>query len=68
MQRTERVAPALPEQFLKLRARRRLQQRVVGIGAHGVNIAIGRHHVVIAGEHHRHAGGVKLFDMRQQAL
>ena len=46
----------------------RLHQRVVVIGLGRIDVAVGRHDVVVAGQHHRHAGRVELGGMRGEPL
>ncbi len=60
----QRVGPALLEQPLERGAAFRLHQRVVVVGARGVDVARLGHDVVVAGEHHRQAGVEEFGGMR----
>src|SRR5690606_15185515 len=62
------IGPALGKQALVALAAFRLQQRVLGPGAWVVDVLVGGHHVVVAGQHHRMAAGEQPFGMLDQPL
>ena len=68
MQAPDRVDPALIEQASKEGAAFRLEKRVLVIGLGRINIAIGRHHVVVTGKDHREVGAIEFRGMRRQTL
>ena len=53
MQFTQRVGPAHVGQVGEGGARRRLQQRIIDEGARRINVEVGRHDIVVAGQHRR---------------
>ena len=55
MQRADRIGPALGEQPLEGGAAFRLHQRVLVVGVRVIDVERRRHHIVVAGEHDRHA-------------
>ena len=65
MQRADGIDPALVEKTPEQRARLRLNQRVLGVGLAGVDVALGRHDIEIAGEHNGNVLGIELGGMRQ---
>ena len=68
MQRADGIDPALVEKTPEQRARLGLNQRVLGVGLAGVDVALRRHDIEIAGEHNGNVLGIELGGMRQQAL
>ena len=68
MQRADGIDPALVEKPPEQRARLGLNQRVLRVGLARVDVALGRHDIEIAGEHHGNVLGIELGGMRQQAL
>lgn len=68
MERTERVGPTLFEQPEIGCARFGSEESVVEPALGLVDVEIGRHHVEVACEHHRLAGGEKFAGMRDQPV
>ena len=68
MERTNRVGPAMLEQACECGAALRLHQRVLVVGFGGIDIALGRHDVVIADQNDRHAFCLQRRRMRDQPV
>ena len=66
MQRADRIGPALLENALERGAAFRLDQRILGVGFRRIDIEVGRHDVVVAGEHDRHARAMELARMPRE--
>ena len=68
MQRAQRVGPALRDKPAKGFAHLGAEQRVVDPALRLVDVELGRHDVVVAGEHDRRAGREQLGGVRDQPL
>ena len=68
VQRPDCVNPTLVENALKKAAAFRLNESVFGIGFGGIDIAVGRHDVVVAREHDRDACAIQLLGMPRETL
>ena len=68
MQRANGVAPALIEKLREAGAGFRLEQRILIVGFGRVDVAIGRHDVIVAGEHDGHAGREQIRGMGEEPV
>ena len=68
MERPDRVDPALLDKPPEQRAGFWLDQCVLRVGLTGVDVALRRHDIEVAGEHHGNIFGIELRCVRQQAL
>ena len=68
MQRADGIHPALVDKPAEQRARLGLNQRILRVRLARIDVALRRHDIEIAGEHHGNVLGIELGGMRQQAL
>ena len=68
MELAQGVGPALAQQALISGADLWLQQRVVGPRVRLIDVGLGGHDIVVAGQHHRRAAGSQVFSVGDQAL
>ena len=64
MERADGIDPALIEQSAEQSTRLWLHQRVLRVRLAGVDVALGRHDIEIAGEHNGNVLGIELRSMR----